>query len=583
MKCRIVALLLFAVLLSLPSLTAQPEQHVCMAVFYDAGSHTAVDDLVASLESRFPYLEVRLYNVTEHNSEAYTLLHELATGYNVTPATPAVFMGNSHYCLNASLQGYNATVERLTGDIQEYASLGGVDCPVAPDGRAGFPRPVCILGFYNESRSELDSVAQALHDTVSYVHLSRLDVDGHRNRFDRVCRQLDVNLSVPAVVVGSQGFSLDTTSLETVMSAAEQYEKTGVACPSIGNDTVCLVFFYSPTCAHCMDAKHKLGDLQARYPLTVTSYIELANPDLLSRYYAAFNVSVQERGSFAVFAGDRHYGHLGDFDELEQYIQAHADEGLPCPEPAAKGDAEKQVRELTVLTVIAGGLIDGVNPCAFATLVFFIAYLERARQKRRTLLAIGIAFSAAVFTGYLLIGVGLLEFYYGIEQLGVISHYVYLFAGCFALAVAAVNLVDVVRVRREEQTVLQLPRFLKRRRGRLIRVLTGEHGVAVLAGLAFATGLGISLLEFVCTGQVLFPVMAVIKQSSPLWMTAFGYLLLYTAMFIVPLLVVLALFYAGYTSEKLGAWQRRHHGAVKLLTALVLGVIGVSMLWVTLG
>lgn len=584
MKGHVVALLLLAVLLSLPSFgAAQQQPEVCMAVFYDAGSQDAIEDVVGALENRFPYVEARLYNVTERNSEAYNLFHELSTGYNVTPSAPMVFMGNSHYWLNASLRGYNATVERLSDDIQEYASLGGVDCPVAPDGRARFPRPVCALGFYNESRSELDGVARALHNTVSYVHLSRLDVDEHRNRFDHMCRQLNVNLSAPAVVVGNHGFSLDTTSLETVVSAAEQYEKTGVACPSIGNETICLVFFYSPTCAHCMDAKQRLEDMQARYPLTMTSYIELANPDLLSRYYAAFNVSLQERGSFAVFAGDRHYGRLGNFDELERCIQAHVDEGLPCPEPAAKGDAERQVRELTVLTVIAGGLVDGVNPCAFATLVFFIAYLERARQKRRALLAIGIAFSAAVFIGYLLIGVGFLEFYYGIERLGAISHYVYLFAGCFALAVAAVNLVDVARIRREEQTVLQLPRFLKRRRGRLIRMLTGEHGVAVLAALAFATGLGISLLEFVCTGQVLFPVMAVIKQSSPLWMTAFGYLLLYMAMFIVPLLVVLALFYAGYTSEKLGAWQRRHHRLVKLLTAAVLAVIGGSMLWITLG
>ncbi|MBS3773428.1 MAG: hypothetical protein KGY55_04420, partial [Candidatus Thermoplasmatota archaeon] len=212
-----------------------------------------------------------------------------------------------------------------------------------------------------------------------------------------------------------------------------------------------------------------------------------------------------------------------------------------------------------------------------------IAYLERARQKRRALLSSGVAFSAAVFVGYLLIGVGLLEFYYGIEQLGDISRYVYLFAGFFALAIAGFNLVDFVRVGRDEQTVLQLPRFLKRRRGRLIRVLTGQHGMITLAVLAFATGLGISLLEFVCTGQVLFPIMAVIKQASPLWTTAFGYLLLYTAMFIVPLLVILALFYTGYTSDRLGEWQRRHQGVVKLLTAAVLGVIGASMLYVTLG
>ncbi len=350
------------------------------------------------------------------------------------------------------------------------------------------------------------------------------------------------------------------------------------------NDTaICVIFFYSPTCPDCLEAKDRLEQLETRYPLALTVYNENAHPDLLSRYYAGANVSGREQGYFAVFVGDRHYGHLENFDELEGYMQAHVNTGLPCPEPAEKGEAEERVRGFTVLTVVAGGLVDGVNPCAFATLVFFIAYMERMRHRRRALLSIGVAFSAAVFIGYLLIGLGLLEFYYGIAHLDEISRAVYLFAGLFALAVASLNLVDVALIRNSERTVLQLPRFLKRRRGRLIRVLTGRHGLVALAVLAFATGLGISLLEFVCTGQVLFPIMAVIKQASPLWMTAFGYLLLYTAMFIVPLLVVLMLFYAGYTSDRLGEWQRRHQGMVKLLTALVLGVIGGWMLYVTLG
>lgn len=401
--------------------------------------------------------------------------------------------------------------------------------------------------------------------TAQWVQVCRFDDGGSQTEME----------DLGATLAARFPFVVDAADLDLTLPAM-----TGAS----DNDstTICIIFFYSPTCPHCLEAKERLEDLKGLYPLNLTIYVEHAAPDLLSRYYTAANVSLRERGSFAVFVGDRHYGHLDEFDELEQYIQAHLYSGLPCPEPAEKGDAEERVRELTIATVIAGGLVDGINPCAFATLVFFIAYLERARQKKRALLSIGVAFSAAVFIGYLLIGVGLLEFYYGIEQLGNISYYVYLFAGFFALVIAAFNLIDFVRIGRDEQTVLQLPRFIKRRRGHLIRVLTEKHGVAMLAALAFATGLGISLLEFVCTGQVLFPIMAVIKQSSPLWMMAFGYLLLYTAMFIVPLLVILALFYAGYTSEKLGEWQRRHQGAVKLLTAAVLAVIGASMLYVTL-
>ena len=236
------------------------------------------------------------------------------------------------------------------------------------------------------------------------------------------------------------------------------------------------------------------------------------------------------------------------------------------------------MKGFTVLTVIAGGLVDGINPCAFATLVFFIAYMERVKHGKRALLSIGLLFSAGVFAGYLLIGIGLMEFYYGVDEIGVVSKYIYAFAGAFALIISAFNVWDYFRIEKDEKTILQLPRFLKKRRGRIIKVLTGDRKIALLSALAFATGLGISMLEFVCTGQVLFPIMAVIKSSSPLKITAFIYLLIYNTMFILPLLIILALFYKGFSSEKLGEMQKRGHGAVKLATAAVLAVVGIYML-----
>ena len=44
------------------------------------------------------------------------------------------------------------------------------------------------------------------------------------------------------------------------------------------------------------------------------------------------------------------------------------------------------------------------------------------------------------------------------------------------------------------------------------------------------------------------------------------------------ILIILALFYKGFSSEKLGEMQKRGHGAVKLATAAVLAVVGIYML-----
>lgn len=351
---------------------------------------------------------------------------------------------------------------------------------------------------------------------------------------------------------------------------------------SCGKDKeICIVFFYSPTCPECMDAKDKLDNLKLKYPLNIKEYNTLTGEglDSLFKYYDAFNVSEKERGSFAIFIGNKYYYKNSQFNELEEEIKKYIDTGLKCPEPADEGNAEKIVKGFTILTVMAGGLADGINPCAFATLVFFIAYLERIKQGKKTLLSIGISFSLAVFLGYLFIGLGILKFYYKIEEIGVVSKYIYLFAGAFAITFAIFNLWDYFKVEKKGKTILQLPRFLKRRRGRIIKILTEKEGIVILTALAFIVGLGISLLEFVCTGQILIPIMAVIKSASPLKTTAFTYLILYNIMFIVPLLLILALFYVGYSSKALGEFQKKRQGLVKILTASILAAIGIYMLY----
>ena len=105
------------------------------------------------------------------------------------------------------------------------------------------------------------------------------------------------------------------------------------------------------------------------------------------------------------------------------------------------------LKSVTLFAIIAGGLLDGINPCAFATLIFFVAYLERVKQKKKTLLYIGIAFSLAVFIGYILVGLGILEFYYQAETSLLISDIIYFVAGSLALFLGIFNLYDYIRVK----------------------------------------------------------------------------------------------------------------------------------------
>jgi len=345
---------------------------------------------------------------------------------------------------------------------------------------------------------------------------------------------------------------------------------------------ICIIFFYDPTCRECLHAKEELDALIVKYPLDVQIYETAMDWDLLLRYYNYFNVSQEDYDTFAIFIGDSYYHKINHFVLLESKIKNLIESGLPCPEIPPEENNESLLEGVTIIAIITGGLLDGINPCAFATLIFFIAYLERVKQKKKTLLYIGISFSLAVFIGYILVGVGILEFYYQAEQSLFISDIIYLVAGALALFLGIFNLYDYARVKKNEKPILQLPGFLKSKRGRIIRVLTQDRGIPFLIILAFLVGFGIALLEFVCTGQVLIPVLAVIKNASPERFTAYLYLILYNIMFIVPLLLILGFFYFGYKSETFGEILRSRQGLIKILTAVFLLVIGLYMLMIVL-
>jgi cytochrome c biogenesis protein CcdA len=89
-----------------------------------------------------------------------------------------------------------------------------------------------------------------------------------------------------------------------------------------------------------------------------------------------------------------------------------------------------------------------------------------------------------------------------------------------------------------------------------------------LAVYSFVTGLLVSILEAVCTGQVYLPTIAYVLKRTHLWVEALGYLLLYNIMFIAPLFVV---FFAYLYLREL------ERVSPKLLASIAVTVLGVVL------
>ena len=230
------------------------------------------------------------------------------------------------------------------------------------------------------------------------------------------------------------------------------------------------------------------------------------------------------------------------------------------------------------------GLVDGLNPCAFAILVFFISFLTARGTGRQRILLIGISFLAASFLTYLALGLGIFKVLQKLLIFRLISSILYLGIALLAVVLGFFSLYDAwtyKRTRDFNRLKLKLPLLLRDKVQNLVGVpdkLSGRVGGTKIIITSFALGLAVTLLESVCTGQVYLPVIAVLLNLPGLRLKAFLALAVYNLMFILPLSVVFILLFLESGSERLYAFNLRHLVKVKLLTAAVFFTAGTILL-----
>ncbi len=366
-------------------------------------------------------------------------------------------------------------------------------------------------------------------------------------------------------------------------------EEAGV-CEVVGGELaapVYIAYFHSPGCAECDRVAYDLSYLQERHPnLEVRSFdIDTCAP---------LNEAMSERTGVpwekrlltpAVFVGNEYLvGSEITLEGLEEVISRHSQvgcippwEGLEEESPAAINRIIQRFKSFSFVAVLGAGLLDGVNPCAFTTIIFFVSYLAAMERKGREILLVGGAFTGAVFLAYFLVGVGVLGFVHSLAVVEALSRLIYLATGVFCLVLAGLALYDLYRIRqrRLEDMALRLPDMLRKRVRRAIR-----EGASVrnYVWAAFLTGFVVSLLELACTGQVYLPTIIFVTGVPELRINAVSYLVLYNLMFIVPLVVIFVLVYYGTTSLQLATFLRRNAALVKLLTAIFFATLGAWLL-----
>lgn len=357
-----------------------------------------------------------------------------------------------------------------------------------------------------------------------------------------------------------------------------------------------LIVFFSPACHRCMQVKREvIPDIEKEFKGKIQiEYRDIADIDnytlmvsLKEKYKSGVELEIPVfffEGKFLNAKGDV-INNLKALISRPKNLQA-AEEKF-----SASGLVER-FKSFKPIAIAAAGLEDGINPCAFTVIVFFISFLALQGYRKKELAVIGLSFIFAVFLTYLLIGIGIFNFLYSLKGFWALTKVINISVGILSIILGCLALYDFFKFKltgKTEGLVLQLPKSVKYQINKVIglhyRLAKDAKGQAIkprklkLITSAFITGFLVSLLEAVCTGQLYLPTISFVLKTTNLKLHALGYLLLYNILFCLPLLVIFLFALLGTTTDEFSRFLKSRLGAIKILMAVLFFGLGIFLIW----
>jgi hypothetical protein len=370
--------------------------------------------------------------------------------------------------------------------------------------------------------------------------------------------------------------------------------------------------FWSATCPHCAQANAFLGGLQKRHGwLKIVTYEVSAHPgnmDLYRRMAASIGRPAGQVPAFFYckqleigFVSDETTGKRLEAalvyyrDALQKQVDKRSPPppaampiflvpqpgGMPGPEPDLEleipppppeaqtvdvpwwGTVRAEEVSLPVLTVVLGGL-DAFNPCAFFVLMILLGLMLRTGSRGRMLLVGGV-FVLISGLVYFLFMAAWLNLFFLVGHLRAIT----LAAGLVAVAAAAVNVKDYFWFKKG--VTLSLPDSARPRLFGRMTALVGRAGLLPVLGGTAALAFAANLYELLCTSglPLVYTRVLTLRELPPA--AYYGYLALYNAVYVAPLLLIVLGFSLTLSAHKLTEYQGR---VLKLLSGMMMLALG---------
>jgi len=222
----------------------------------------------------------------------------------------------------------------------------------------------------------------------------------------------------------------------------------------------------------------------------------------------------------------------------------------------------------SLLPIVAGaGFLDGLNPCAFAVLLFFVSLLFATRAPIRDTVKMGAIYIYAIFVVYFMIGLGLL----GAIVLSPDPHFMAKVGAVLMLVVGGITIANYFLPK------IPMPFHMPQKTWDVTRKWMKR---ATLPG-ALVAGLLVGLCTFPCSGTIYVFVLGLLASQTS-FLPGLGYLYVYNLFFILPLVAVLAaIVCAQYVTKRSVArgfarWERAHSAQFRLMAGVVMIVFSIG-------
>ena len=215
----------------------------------------------------------------------------------------------------------------------------------------------------------------------------------------------------------------------------------------------------------------------------------------------------------------------------------------------------------TITVVLGSAAIDSINPCAIGVLILMVSVIMGGKKSTKRLLLLGSAYIFAIFSAYLIAGLGLVYFLSEIPV--VLAEYLSLFVGALVIFAGLLEVKDYFWYGKGFS--LHIPVKAARKIKEMSSSKTTVGGIMLL-------GAFVAAVELPCTGAPYLAIITILRVDFNF--QALMLMVAYNVIFVMPLIIILLMVAGGAKISSVKKWKEESKGGMRLAIGLLLVALG---------